>query len=121
MKNFKSVKMNFNKFNDKGKELIEPNYSHSVAVECGFSVDVGYDVYTYQDLGAFVTNISSDIKFEVLKCNPFHKILDMMKQGYKFCLGPAFPAKSGYINKYCQGLFCSNYREIFEKENQLEI
>ena len=135
MKNFKSFGKNYNeyrytKYYDDGREIIEPNHSHKAAMLCGFSVDVGLDVYTYQDLGAFVTNIGENITSiedmfnqydEVLKCNPYHNILDMMKQGYEFCLGPAFPNKNGYINDHLVGLYCKNYIDMEQEDKQLEV
>lgn len=135
MKNFKSFSKNYNEFRytkyyEDGRETVELNHSHKTALLCGFSVDVGLDVYTYEDLGAFVINVGENIKTiedlqnqydEVLKCNPYHKILEMMNQGYKFSLGPAFPTKSGYVLKNCLGLYCSNYREKIQEETQLEI
>ena len=135
MKNFKSFGKNYNEYRvtrycDDGREIVEPNHSHKAAMLCGFSVDVGLDVYTYEDLGAFVVNIGSNINSisdlnnqydEVLKCNPYHKIIDMMKRGYKFWLGPAFPSSNGRVPQNCIGLFCENYREMAQQETNLEI
>ena len=85
-------------------------------------------MYTFDGYGAFVINIGGDFKHisdlkksydEVLKCNPFHKILDMMNEGYEFCFGPAFPSKNGYINDHLVGLYCKNYVEMAQKELSL--
>lgn len=135
MKNFKSFGKNYNEYRvtrcyDDGREIVEPNHSHKAAMMCGFSVDVGLDVYTYKNLGAFVINLGEHIRSvedlrdqydEVLRCNPYHKIVDMMNQGYKFCLGPAFPTRCGHVLKHCVGLYCSNYREIVQEECLKEI
>ena len=107
-----------------------PNYSHQAAFEHGFSTDALFDDYTYKNLGAFVMNVAANITSiedffeqyeETMKCNPYHKILDMINQGYKFCLGPAFPARNGKLPQYRVGLFCKNYREMAKQETCVEI
>ena len=134
MKGFKSFRKNYHEYCNqefcfKEDIKLEPNVSHRTALENGFDVDLDHDVYTYKNLGAFVTNISSDITVnnlnsqydELLRCNPYHIVVEMMKQGYKFCLGPAFPSRTGNISKHCNGLYCENYMEIAEKDTQISL
>ena len=134
MKNFKSFRKNYHEYCNqefcfKEDANLEPNTSHRTALENGFDVDLEYDVYTYKNLGAFVTNVASEITVsslknqydELLRCNPYHKVIEMMEQGYKFCLGPAFPSRNGKASKHCNGLYCETYIEMAEKETQLSI
>ena len=134
MKSFKSFRKNYHEYCNqefcfKEDVKLEPNISHRTALENGFDVDLEHDVYTYKNLGAFVINISSDITVgnlrnqydDILKCNPYYKVIEMMDKGYKFCLGPAFPSRNGKMLQHCNGLFCENYIEMAEKDNQLSI
>lgn len=134
MKNFKSLAKNIKEENFVGERLdgrwhlmSSKNVSHSAALEMGFKMDKENDVYVLDDFGAFVDNVSYTIATiedmekaydEVLKCNPLHKILEMQKHGYEFCIGPSFPLASGAKHKYLVGLYCSNYEYMIQKANE---
>ncbi len=114
------------KYRDNFKADIEKNRSHSEALKSGFVVDETYDVYVKEGYGAFCFNISRTIKRvddlitfydDVLKCNPYHKVVDLMRKGYKFTFGPAFPMTNGEVSNLCVGLYCKNFVEMKEKEN----
>lgn len=134
MKNFKSVAKNikeemfgFYDLDGIGHSLAVANDSHSAALEMGFELDVENDVYVLADFGAFVHNVSSNITSmqdiyeaydEVLKCNPLHKIVELQKQGYEFDFGPSFPLRNGKRSEHFVGLYCTNYEDMVQKENE---
>lgn len=117
-------------YRDNFKSETSQNLSHSASLKLGFIADEFHDVYVLKDYGVYCFNLSSTVKAveklrrfydEDLKCNPYHKIINLMNDGYKFVLGPAFPLADGNVSELCVGLYCSNYYEMIEKENQNEL
>ena len=131
MKNFKSIKTTkLSKIikNKYGELELRTTCSHFVATYLEkFSVDVKNDVYVKNGYGAFVQNVGVKIKsVEELKNffdkktnkNPYQYILDMLEQGYDLIVGRSFPNDKGYNDENETGIYCRNYLEMIEKENE---
>ncbi len=101
------------------------------AKEWGFVIDKANDVFVLPSFGAFYSNVDASINTIIelenyydksLKCNPYEEVLEKIKKGYIFTIGPAFPSIDGTICKECNGLYCVNYLKIakeMEKEDNV--
>ena len=137
MKNFKSVEDNVDAYRNKrlvknkqGKLEKKTDTSHFVSSLMQFKVDAEYDVYVMKGYGAFIDNL--DVKIEKIddlkkftdkktKKNPYQWVIALIEEGYDIVVGGAFPSMNGSVKSNSVGLYCKNYKDIAEKENQLGI
>lgn len=112
-----------------GNITFKKDVSHVVSQMLKFQIDAENDVYFITGYGAFKNNIDMKVKsVEELKNfmdkktkeKPYAYLSELEEKGYKFVIGPAFPKPNGAIGKNSVGLFCKNYLEMIEKEQQNE-
>ena len=111
-----------------GVNMVLFNKSHSAAISHNFKINKKFDVYIMEGYGAFVKNVNAKIDLTNLKMandgfrySPYEKILAMINEGYELVIGPAFPNDQGRVDPNLAGLFCRNYIEMAEKENDITV
>ena len=111
-----------------GNLKIKDGCAHSVATYFyKLKVDKKNDVYIDSQLGAVVGNIDVDVKsieelekFKDKKTgfNPYQRFIDMKNEGYDLVVNMPFPHQHGGNGRTERGVYCKNYLDMIEKENQ---
>lgn len=113
-----------------GVEVTFSNKSHSSALNANFQHNSALDVYVLDGYGAYISNIDSQINLlalaagvydHIVQYNPYGCISEMFAKGYKICVGPTFPDAQGKINNNMVGVYCSNYIEMAEKYDGIQL
>lgn len=106
--------MEFKKFNDTERNVRELVRERQMMLRAGFTADPILNIYVCY-LGAFVCNVKRDRINESLRCHAY--LNELIDNGYHLLVGPSAPDQRGEDIIDEVGIYCSNYQEIFEKDN----